>query len=677
MTVNKIIPYFKVMDLKMLFLSLPQGYRSLAVLIPMLLLGGCALSPVPLSSDEVRSRVNTDQFRVYSNQEPVLKPVGFNEALARALKYNLDYRLKLMESALATGLADVARFDMLPNLVASAGYSKRNNDSGGTSLGIETGLVSLLPSTSVERNHGTSGVELSWNILDFGVSYFRARAKADQVLIAEERRRRVVQNILQDVRSAYWRAVGAQRLSREAERLMDRVHDALQRSREAETQGLVAPKEALTYQRLLLDSVSLLAARKQELEFAKRELAALMNVTPGTGFSVVEAEERELMPVPINTAELEELALLNRPELREEDYRARISNSEAKSQLMSLLPSLNLSIAAQNDTNRFLYNKSWVESGAHVTLNLLRLLALPSLENSHEAQKQTDEARRLALTMAILTQVRVSIERYRLAQTDLDVARESNNVDQRLASYARAAASTRTESELEMIRAETRALNSEYQRYAAYAAAAAAYGRIYNSLGLDVVPSGVEEASIAELGDRVAANIASVENDTFVHVRVSPVALPAFALRFDGVVAAELPAPRQLGDFKVEERIVDGRSDQNQVHALAQRLDAAGADSILTVVERALKRNRLEVGTLDRGPTLSLKLLIQEPQNGIRRAQWLITMLAPDGATLGQTRYTSTLSADPTPRSIAAFAEAATISNLRNISAWLQAPARN
>lgn len=665
------------MDLKTFLLLLPPGYRPTAVVLSALLLAGCALTPVPLSPEEVRSRVNTDQFRVYSNQEPVLRPVGFNEALARALKYNLDYRLKLMESALATGLADVARFDMLPNLVASAGYSKRNNDSGGSSLGIETGLVSLLPSSSVERNHGTSGIELSWNILDFGVSYFRAQAQADQVLIAEERRRRVVQNILQDVRSAYWRAVGAQRLSREAERLMDRVREALQRSREAETQGLVAPKEALTYQRLLLDSVSLLAARKQELEFAKRELSALMNVTPGTEFSVVEAEERELMPVPINTAELEELALLNRPELREEDYRARISSSDAKRQLMSLLPGLNLSITAQNDTNRFLYNKSWVDSSARVTLNMLRLLALPAMENSHEAQKQTDEARRLALTMAILTQVRVSIERYRLAQTDLDVARESNNVDQRLASYARAAASTRTESELEMIRAETRALNSEYQRYAAYAAAAAAYGRIYNSLGLDVVPSGVEEASIAELGDRVAANIASVENDTFVHVRVSPVTLPAFALRFDGVVAAELPAPRQLGDFKVEERIVDGRGDQNQVRALAQRLDAAGADSILTVVERALKRNRLEVGALDRGPTLSLKLLIQEPQNGIRRAQWLITMLAPDGATLGQTRYTSTLAADPTPRSIAAFAEAATISNLRNISAWLQAPARN
>lgn len=642
-----------------------------------LLVAGCALQPAPLSPGDIRTRVNTDQLRVYSNQEPLLKAVDFNEALARSLKYNLDYRLKLMESALATGLAEVSRFEMLPNLVASAGYSRRNNDSGGTSIGIETGVASLIPSTSVERRHSTQGIEFSWNILDFGVSYFRAQMQADQVLIAEERRRRVVQNILQDVRSAYWRAVGAQRLAREADRLLERVNLALHRSRESETQGLLGPKDALTYQRLLLDSVSLLTARKQELEFAKRELAALMNVTPGTDFSVVEQEERELMPVPVNIAELEELALINRPELREEDYRARISDNDAKRQLMALLPGISLSTATQSDSNRYLYNKSWMDSSAHVTLNMLRLLSLPALENVQEGQKKTDEARRLALTMAILTQVRVAIERYRLTQSDLEVARESNNVDQRLASYARAAMTTQIDSELEMIRAETRALNSEYQRYSAYANAASAYGRIYNALGLDVVPDGVEEASIIDLGNKIAANIASVENDTFIYIKVAAPSLPPIALRFDGVVAAEIPAPRQLGDYKMEERIVGDRADPAKALALAEKVALAGPDFVLGAVEKALARNRMQIAKGDKFPTLSLKLLIQDPQNGIRRGQWLITLFAPNGKVLGQTRYTSTLAADPRPSSIAAFAEAATISNLSNINNWLLAPNQN
>ncbi len=637
-----------------------------------LTLTGCAVTPAPLGNDDVRKRVETDQFRVYGNQEPVLKPIGFNEALARALKYNLDYRLKLMESALATGLTDVARFDMLPNLVASAGYSKRNNDSGGTSIGIETGVTSLIPSTSIERRHDTSGIELSWNILDFGVGYFRAQMQADQVLIAEERRRRVVQNILQDVRSAYWRTVGAQRLSRDADRFLERVNLALSRSREAESQGLLGPKDALTYQRLLLDAVSLLTARKQELEFAKRELAALMNVTPGTDFTVIEQEEHEMMPVPVNVAELEELALLNRPELREEDYRSRISTNEAKRQLVSLLPGINFSIDRQSDTNRYLYNRSWIESSAKVTLNLLRLTSLPSIQNVQEAQRQTDEARRLALTMAVLTQVRVAVERYRLAQSDLDVARESSNVDQRLASYARAALSSRTDTELELIRAETRALNSEYQRYAAYASAVTAYGRIYNSLGLDVVPEGVEQASLAELGAKVVANIANMENDTFAHFKVAAPRLPPIALSFEGVMHADLPDARQVGEFKMEERIATNRNDPTETRALTDALGTNGTDSILAAVGKALKRNQIEViPSSSDVATLKMKLLIQDAQNGVRRGQWLLTLTAADGRLLGQTRYTSTLAAVPTPRSIAAFAEAATISNLRSIGDWL------
>lgn len=649
--------------------SLSRGLvRSVTAGFATLTLVGCAITPVPLSSTDVRTRINADQFKIYSDQEPVFKPIGFNEAIARSLKYNLDYRLKLMESALSLGLADIAKFDMLPNLVASAGYSSRNNDSGGTSIGIETGIVSLIPSTSVERGHGTFGIELSWNILDFGVSYFRAQQQADQVLVAEERKRRVVQNILQDVRSAYWRAVGAQRLSREAERLMERVKNALERSREAEAQGLMPPKEALTYQRLLLDAVSLLTARRQELEFAKRELAALMNITPGTVFSVVEEDERELMPVPVNIAELEELALINRPELREEDYRARITASEAKRQLVSLLPGVTLGVGAMHDSNRYLYNQSWVDSSARVTFNMLRLLSLPAINRNQETQIKNDDARRLALTMAVLTQMRVAIERYRLMQNDLEVARESSLVDQRLVAYARAALTTRADSEQELIRAETRALNSEYQRYAAYAAAQAAYGRIFNSIGLDVVPDGLETASLTQLGNSVLEKITQVENDTFVKLTLTVPKLPKMMLRLEDVESAELPVTKREGELKMEAKISSNVASGGS----SWTYDPATRTGILVAVERALARNRLEMGTGEKLHTLSLKLLIDAPNNGVRRAQWLITLISPEGAELGQTRYTSTLTAEPSQRSLTAFAEAAIISNLRNVNVWLQ-----
>lgn len=619
----------------------PRLARLTVSVLSVGLLSACSVAPVPLTEQQVRDRLYADQMKIYMEQEQIFKAISFEEALARALKYNLDYRLKQMESALSVGLSNLARYDMLPNLLLSAGYANRNNDSGGNSVDINTGAVSLSNSTSQERHRQLGSAEFSWNILDFGVSYFRAKQQSDQYLIAEERRRRVIQNILQDTRSAYWRAAGAQRLVRQAESLNERVQSALARSREAETQGLLPPKEALSYQRLLLDAVQLLNARRQELEFAKRELAALMNVTPGTDFTVQETEEPPLIPVPFNVAELEEIALTNRPELREEDLRVRITADEARRQLLTLLPGISLNVGDQYDSNKYLYNNNWVDSGLRVTFNLLKVLSLPAMNDVHQAQIRADEARRLALSMAILTQVRVSIERYRLAVSDLEIARESNVVDQRLAAYAQAALSTRADTELELIRAETRALNSEYQRYSAYAAAQSAFGRIYNSLGLDVLPDNLESDSIANLARAVAAHIDKRESETFSSLASQGPRLPAMRL------VIELPRDARDVDSKI----------------------------IYRAVENALKRNRIKITEkTENSPLLTMKL-VQEPiRDGVRKAYWDLELIRADGSLAGHAHYASSLPDMPSARVITAFAEAANIANLKQLAMWLEEP---
>src|SRR5690606_16008288 len=89
---------------------LRQGYRmarfplttiSVAVVASMTLSACSSLELNPYSQSEVRQRAISDQAHMYQEQEPLNQPVTFYEAAARALKYNLDYRLKLMESALA------------------------------------------------------------------------------------------------------------------------------------------------------------------------------------------------------------------------------------------------------------------------------------------------------------------------------------------------------------------------------------------------------------------------------------------------------------------------------------------------------------------------------------------------------------------------------------------------
>lgn len=479
-------------------------------------LSGCgSLAPVPFEQQEIKARVTQDRVQMYAEQEPVTGAITFHEAAARALKYNLDYKLKLMESALSRSLHDVSTYEMLPRVVAGAGYAWRNNDSGGTSVGIEDGQVSLRPSTSQERERTLSNLTFSWSVLDFGVSYYRAQQKADQVLMAEERRRKVAQNVLQDVRNSYWRALGAQRLIGRVDALLARVNTALDRARQVEKDGLMPQPQVLAYQRALLDAVNLLTLRRQDLELARTELTALMSIPPGTAFTLADEKEMVLPSAPRNMEALETLALEKRPEILEESYRKRVTENDIKAAKLLLWPNLSVDAGPQYDSNKYNYNSNWVDVGVRLSWNVLKLAQLPALNRAHQAQNETDDLRRMALSMAVLTQVRVGVQRYELALSELKFAEESLRVDNRLLSFSEKAAKTQFDSRLEVIRAEARALLAEYQRYATYSNAQAAWGRVYNSVGLDVLPGTIASHDVKSLAKAMETTTNSWQMQVF------------------------------------------------------------------------------------------------------------------------------------------------------------------
>ena len=614
------------------------------ILVPLtLMVVACSVSPKQMTDNEIKERVSHDQMKLYVEQELIFKPISFNEAVARALKYNLDYRLKMMESALSAGILDMATYDTLPRLMASAGYSSRSNYSATNSMNIENGIISPAFSTSDDKSHTTGSLQFTWNALDFGMSYYRAHQRADEFLVSEERRKRVAQNILMDVRSAYWRAVGAQRLLRKANDLNTRVHRALLLSREAETQGLMPPREALTYQRLLLDSVALIAARRQELSFAKRELAALLNITPGTDFSVVEQQETSLMPVPYNVSELEEFAISNRPELKEEDYRRRITAFEAKRNFASLLPGISFNTGINYDSNSFNYNESWVDTGVQLSYNLLSPLSIPAIRGAGKARAMNDEARRLSLTMAVITQVRLSIEQYRLSLNKLEIARQSNLVDQRLGAYAQAAANNQSDTELELIRVQTRALNSEFERYAAYAEAQAAFGRVYNSLGLEVVPEGFESLSISELASQVESHTRAVQEDVFAVKTMTALQSRPIELR------VQLPQAQQ---------------SLSNLHAVQAR-----------VIE-ALMRNGISVSKANQPLQLDQErplLVVSLETDNASNAKWSLEMIDTMGKQIGYQQYLQQITGTYSIAQMLGESEAAVLANIPSIQQWLEA----
>ena len=68
--------------------------RTALVLAVAAVMAGCSMAPKAVTQEEVRERVKNDTARMYTDQAPITGPISMEEAVARALKYNLDYRLK-------------------------------------------------------------------------------------------------------------------------------------------------------------------------------------------------------------------------------------------------------------------------------------------------------------------------------------------------------------------------------------------------------------------------------------------------------------------------------------------------------------------------------------------------------------------------------------------------------
>jgi hypothetical protein len=362
-----------------------------------------------------------------------------------------------------------------------------------------------------------------------------------------------------------------------------------------------------------------------------------MNVEPGVDFTLADAPEAKLPPAPKDLRKLEDMALLQRPELREEDFRKRISADETRKQLLSVFPNLSLDVSAQHDTNNLLYNNSWTQGGLRLSWNLIKLFSLPAINSTQEQLERADQSRRMALSMAVMTQVRISAERYRLALEDFRLADAAAQVDKRWADYTRAAVTSRLDSELEAIRTQARSVLGDWQRMSAYAAAQVAFSRLYNTVGIDPLADNYDGDSLPVLTDRIRAHLKSVESET----------LPLTSNLFG-----------QASPVSVQVAGVDDPVSRVRMTAQAKQF---------------LARHDIEVG--DKGIALTLTLTRRE-KDGLEKASWSIAAADAGGKAIGEAVHVATLPASARPTAYEATLEAAMESHLAQLRGWVSQETR-
>lgn len=450
-----------------------------------LLLAGCS-APADLAPVETDLAKHAGTLPA----EVLSRPLSVEDAIALAMAYNLDARVKVLEEVLAAGKADLSLFALLPELAAKGGWTKRNPKKLTTSRDIGTGAMGNF-SVGEDSISRTGDLTASWNLMDFGIAMVRADQEGDRVRLALEKRRRALHLLIQDVQASYWKSVINEYAERKYNSLQQRLIKSVADAEDAERSKVGDPMQMLAHQRAIVDTMRQIAELQRQTSTARAELAGHMGVQSVTAFRLEELKDDSFLNIADPTQAVEEMeiiALNNRPELKSEEVQFRIDVKEIRTELLKSLPGIGPFMGGHYDSNSFIKYNAWADAGLHMAWNLVDMLSTPKRISQAKSVVEVTRARRLALGMTVLTQVHVADIQHRHALKEYRLTEQMATIDRRITGLASKSKAAGSGSAMEEIKAEAAGMLSTLRRFILYSDLQSAKARLNSAMGIDPAP---------------------------------------------------------------------------------------------------------------------------------------------------------------------------------------------
>jgi outer membrane protein TolC len=481
--------------------------------VAVLTLAGCgSLRPEALDMEEVTARAAADKKFIDDHYVPLNGPLSLSEAIARSLKYNYDAQLSKTEANLQERQLDLAFSQMLPRLAAGAGYDGRNNYNASQSIDVKTQTQSLQYSYSQQPQYTSADLTLTWNALDLGISYFGAKQQGFRALIAVERRRKVIDNIARTTANAYWRAASAAQLLPKIDPMLKSAREILSVSRKVSVENLQSPLALLDFQQNMVIVLSELERIHNDLTAAHIELASLINIPPESAVFFTTAPDTLNAQQDIDNHRLEMIGLALRPELRIEQYQQRIDQQDVYKEILKMLPGVGVVAGMNYNSNSLLYQNTWGEIGLRATFNLFNMIQGPLAIKVAQGAVDLSEQRRLALSVAVLSQVNLAIQEYANALESYKTAKEVDRVGEQIGRVANDVSLAGAQSEADRIRRQLTVVTTRIQRDKAQVKVLGSLASIYSATGMDLVPAGAEMQDLPALTAQVDHAVSRWQN---------------------------------------------------------------------------------------------------------------------------------------------------------------------
>ena len=412
-----------------------------------------------------------------------------DECIDLALKYNLDIEVAKLEEKSASEATIAEALGMLPELTASDTVSNRNNVAASGSQAVAAEGSTYSYSTSQDQFQQSLNIDLALSFLDFGLAAFNTAQAHDRTLIREQRTRRVAQNLQADVVRAYFQVAAAQKAIEIAEDLLEKCKTRYELIREMGKKKLISPFRAFDETKRFFEMEKRLTNYTRSYEASRAELRALLGLTAGAGIlvdtSMLDEENPPVFDLP-DIHVMEQIALLERPELFEIDMQRHINVFELYKTIIMMFPNVRIYMDFSQSSNSFLYHHTWMELAVRAAYNLLKLPQQIARAKSIHTQIRTEESRGFAQAVGIVAQVRIADVNL---QNAIDRFRLDNRIYHTYSENLRnAEASIRTSgglSQLELDHIRLSTAETRIERLNSLGGYYIAYYRLLNSIGID------------------------------------------------------------------------------------------------------------------------------------------------------------------------------------------------
>jgi len=466
----------------MIFFRKTQNLVSVLVFFSVCL-SSCNHHPVHLGPMRMENLQDEEFF--FRGSECIFDhPLSLDEIIEIAVKNNLDLMVKAQQVAINCEMSSQEYLKMLPNMGANYRYAERDRNTASFSQSLIPGVPPAPLSISRSRSINTWSVDFSWTVLDFGLAYFRWHQEANRTLMQRLQYERLEQDLILQVVRAYWKAVAAKKAFEGAKEVLSRVYSQRELYRRKRGLKIISDLVGLAAENRLVDVELDLVRYERLYHESLMELSQSMGVPPSSLFEMVipEIEFEDIIVGDIET--LQQMALTHRPELYEKDVEELVTLDEINAATLELFPNLRIFAAPYYDSNFFLLFNKWFEIGLQTAWNLLSLPYRYKHRDVVIQERVLVRKQRIAVALAVLTQVNLSNLMLKDYIREYEVAREAFRVKSELAKAFRKRRDKGVYSEAETLIYDSDAYFAGIELLQSFANIQATLEQLNNSIGM-------------------------------------------------------------------------------------------------------------------------------------------------------------------------------------------------